>query len=98
MLILGSEQGADLFNRTMQEMESNTEALNNAFNEMDSSKASEIQKTWVKLQNTLTKLGENLLPILSQGLEMVNSMLDRFNNLSPQTQQLLMGIVGAKKH
>ena len=95
MLILGSEQGADLFNRTMQEMESNTEALNNAFNEMDSSKANEIQKTWVKLQNTLTKLGENLLPILSQGLEMVNSMLDRFNNLSPQTQQLLMGIVGA---
>lgn len=95
MLILGSEQGVDLFNRTMQEMESNTEALNNAFEQMDSSKASEIQKTWVKLQNTLTKLGENLLPILSQGLEMVNNMLDRFNSLSPSTQQLIVGLVGA---
>ena len=95
MLILGSEQGANLFNCTMKEMESNTEALNNAFNQMDSSKASEIQKTWVKLQNTLTKLGENLLPILSQGLDIVNSMLDKFNNLNPVTQQLLMGLVGA---
>ena len=94
MLILGSEQGANLFKSTMQAMKTDTEALNNAFKEIDESKASQMQKTWVKLQNTLTKLGENLLPILSQGLEMVNNMLDKFNSLSPSTQQLIMGLVG----
>ena len=95
MLILGSEQGANLFNKTMESMSTNTEALNDAFNEIDNSKASELQKTFTKLQNTLTKLGENLLPLLSQGLEFVSNMLDKFNNLSPTTQKALMGIVGA---
>lgn len=94
MLILGSEQGASLFKSTMEAMKTDTEALDKAFKEIDESKASQMQKTWVKLQNTLTKLGENVLPLLNQGLEFVNGMLDKFNNLSPATQQVLLGMVG----
>lgn len=95
VMVLGSEQGLNLFNKSMNEMTNNTTALDDAFNIMNDTTSNTLQGSLIKLQNTVAKLGEKALPIFNEALEGFNNILDKFNNLSPETQSLIIKIAGA---
>lgn len=51
-----------------------------------------------KFENVSADLGEKLLPIAIKALEFVSKLIDKFNNLSPETQKMILiigGIVAA---
>lgn len=93
VLILSSNTGMNLYNETIKEMNTNTTALNTAYKQMDNTTNASIKGTWIKLQNNLTQLGTKILPIVNKGLDFINGILDKFNSLSPQTQDLITKIV-----
>lgn len=95
VMILGSGSGMKLFNKSLQEMKSNTTALDEAFDIMNDTTQNTTEGLFIKLQNTASKLGEKALPIVNQALEGFNNLLDRFNNLSPETQNLIIKIAMA---
>lgn len=92
VMVLGSGSGMDLFNKSMQEMKTNTTALDDAFKTMQEAPLDKLEGTVNKMKNTLSSIGEKALPIVDKALDGVNNLLDKFNNLSPKTQDMIIKI------
>ena len=95
VLTLTSDNGMQLFDKTLTEMETNTTAVDDAFETMSNTTASKFEETKQTFKNTLTSLGETLLPFITEGLGHINKLIQGFNNLSPNAQKTIMTIAGA---
>ncbi|KOR24204.1 phage tail tape measure protein [Clostridium sp. L74] len=90
ILMLTSENGMKKYNASMQEMQTNTTALEDAYNKMEQSTEAKFAKAINKAKNSLMELGIKALPIVEKGINLISQFADRMNKLSPATQEFII--------
>ncbi|HBJ2602279.1 TPA: phage tail tape measure protein [Clostridium botulinum] len=90
ILMLTSENGVAKYNASMQEMQTNTTALEDAYNKMEESTEAKFAKAINKAKNSLMEFGIKALPIVEKGINLISQFADRMNNLSPATQEFII--------
>ncbi len=99
VLSLTSDQGMALMSKSMEEMQTNTTALEDAYNKMASTPAERIDKLKNKVSNLAIQTGEKLLPIAEAVMEKIESI--DFEKISGELQwfidngQVIAGIAVA---
>lgn len=94
IMVLTSEGGSALFNETMQEMESNTGALDDAFNTMADTQQVTLKQAMVDMQNALISVGESLAPVVQIIAEGISKVASAFANLSPNVRTAIIVLGG----
>lgn len=90
ILMLTSENGVAKYNASMQEMQSNTHALDDAYQKMSETTEAKFGKAMNKAKNSLMELGIKALPIVEKGINLISQFADRMNKLSPVTQEFII--------
>ncbi|APQ73361.1 phage tail tape measure protein [Clostridium botulinum] len=90
ILMLTSENGVAKYNASMQEMQTNTTALDDAYNKMEQSTETKFVKAMNKAKNSLMELGIKALPIVEKGIDLISRFADWMNKLSPATQEFII--------
>ncbi|NHL37867.1 phage tail tape measure protein [Clostridium botulinum] len=90
ILMLTSENGVAKYNASMQEMQTNTTALEDAYNKMEESTETKFVKAMNKAKNSLMELGIKALPIVEKGINLISQFADWMNKLSPATQEFII--------
>ncbi|AUM99585.1 phage tail tape measure protein [Clostridium botulinum] len=90
ILMLTSENGIAKYNASMQEMQTNTTALEDAYNKMEESTETKFVKAMNKAKNSLMELGIKALPIVEKGINLISQFADWINKLSPATQEFII--------
>ncbi|AXG94057.1 phage tail tape measure protein [Clostridium botulinum] len=93
ILMLTSENGIAKYNASMQEMQTNTTALEDAYNKMEESTETKFVKAMNKAKNSLMELGIKALPIVEKGINLISKFADWMNKLSPATQEFIIKTV-----
>ncbi|RDY20707.1 phage tail tape measure protein [Criibacterium bergeronii] len=89
MLMLTSDTGLNKYNLTMQDMQTNTTALDDAFKKMNDTPGQKMKKSLNDVKNAGIKLGQDLLPVVISVSEAISGLADWFSNLSPETQDFI---------
>ena len=92
ILMLTSENGMSKYNESMDQMKTNTGALDDAYNKMAETTESKFSKATNKAKNSLMELGVKALPVVEKGIDLVSELADKFNNLSPATQEWIVKV------
>lgn len=97
MLMLTSDNGMKTYNDTMKEMETNTTALDDAFNKMDSTPGEEMKKAMNDIRNLGIEMGDILVPVIRDVVSGVRDVTSKFRDLSPATKENIvrLGIMAA---
>lgn len=97
MLMLTSDNGMKTYNDTMKEMETNTTALDDAFNKMDSTPGEEMKKAMNDIRNLGIEMGDILVPVIRDVVSGVRDVTSKFRDLSPATKDNIvkLGIMAA---
>lgn len=88
------KDGGDDFNKTLGSMSDSAGATEEAFEKMNNTTGQKMKKAWTEIQNSMAKIGENLLPIVEKLANAVGWLADKFSGISP-TMQIVMIAVGA---
>ena len=94
VLMLTSEQGMQKYNEAMVEMGSNTTALRDAYDKMDEAPGRKMQKALNEIKNAGIEMGDNLLPIVSDVVDVVRDATKRFSQLSEEQQDNILKWAG----
>lgn len=73
VLTLTSDQGMALMNDTMKEMQTNTTALEDAYNKMANTPAERMARLQTKFQNMAITIGEKLLPVAERAMGIIEN-------------------------
>ncbi|WP_238884532.1 phage tail tape measure protein [Clostridium sp. YIM B02551] len=92
ILMLTSENGMQLYNESMRQMKDNTGALDDAYNKMSETTETKFSKALNKAKNSLMELGVKALPVVDKGIDLLSGLLDKFDSLSPSTQEWIIKI------
>lgn len=92
VLMMTSENGMNLYNKSMEEMKSNTTALDDAYKKMSETTQEKFNKGLNKLKNSAMELGVKLLPVAEKGINLLSKLADWMGNLSPTTQEWIIKI------
>ncbi|WP_261782893.1 phage tail tape measure protein [Clostridium botulinum] len=90
ILMLTSDNGVAKYNASMQEMQTNTHALDDAYKKMAETTEAKFGKAMNKAKNSLMELGIKALPIVEKGINLISQFADRMNKLSPVTQEFII--------
>lgn len=91
---LTSEKGAKVFNDALKEMETNTTALDDAFKKMDDTPMAKIEKSVNRVKNAMIDAGSIILPIVADIAEFIAKLADKFSNLDPKAQNVILAFAG----
>ena len=97
MLMLTSEQGMNMYNETMQEMKTNTNALDEAYETMMNTPGKKMEVAMNQLKNAAIKIGDIILPIFVKIVDKIKELAEKFANLSPKQQEFIvkLGLMAA---
>ena len=90
MLMLTSEQGIAKYNDTMQEMNTNTTALDDAYEKMSNTTEFKFKKAMNQSKNAVMELGARLLPTINDAIELFSGLIEKFNELDPSVQDNIL--------
>lgn len=90
ILMLTSENGAAKYNKTMEQMKTNTTALNDAFNKMDKTPGQEMKKALNDIKNLGIEMGDILMPVIRDVMKSTRGVAQSFKNLSPHTKEAIV--------
>lgn len=90
ILMLTSENGMRIYNETMKEMETNTTALDDAFNKMDQTPGQEMKKALNDIKNLGIEMGDILMPVVRDVIAGIRGVAEGFKNLSPGTKEAIV--------
>lgn len=94
MLILSSEQGMSLYDETMQEMQSNATALDDAYNTMTDTVEFRMQKSFNELKNSGIEMGSALLPWVDKLAGGISDLAEKFMGLDEEQQKNILTMGG----
>lgn len=94
VMVLTSEGGGALFNDTMKEMETNTGALDSAFDKMSKTQQVTFKQAMVDVQNALIDVGKALAPAVSVIAKGISAMAKAFTSLPAPIQTIIVAIGG----
>jgi TP901 family phage tail tape measure protein len=97
VLKLTSDEGLSKMNNIMGEMETNTTALDDAYETMAGTVNNQFKIALNSLKNYGIELGQKLMPIINNGIipaikslgEFIGKLIDNFSNLSPFMQDMV---------
>lgn len=92
ILMLTSENGMNLYNESMRQMTESTGALDDAYEKMSETTETKFARALNKGKNSLMELGVKALPLFEKGIDFLSGLIDKFNNLSPSTQEWVLKI------
>lgn len=97
MITLTSESGMSLFNQSLQQMSSNTNYVDDAFNKVNNTSGQNFKKSLNELKNSSIELGQALTPMLNTLSSMIKGLAEWLNSLSPSQRQFVvdMGLMVA---
>ena len=90
MLMLTSEQGMAKYSETITEMNSNTNALNDAYEKMTDTTEFKFKKAMNETKNSIMELGARLLPTINKAIDLFSGLIDKFNELDPSVQDNIL--------
>lgn len=90
VLMLTSDNGMKIYNETMKEMETNTTALDDAFNKMDQTPGQEMKKALNDIKNLGIEMGDILMPVVRDVIAGIRGVAEGFKNLSPGTKEAIV--------
>ncbi|AWZ48459.1 phage tail tape measure protein [Clostridiaceae bacterium 14S0207] len=94
ILMLTSQQGMKTYDDTMKEMETNSHALDDAFNKMQNTTGAKIRKSLNKLKNVGIKFGDAIAPFIERFGDGLSAITDKLNQLSPAQIKIITNIAG----
>ena len=88
-LSLMSDGGAE-YNQVLEQMKNSAGATQKAFDKMNSTPAAKMQIELNKLENAGIEAGEHLLPIVTDVVEEIGDLAEKFSDLSPEQQKAIV--------
>lgn len=88
-LSLMSDGGAE-YNQVLEQMKNSAGATQKAFDKMNSTPAAKMQIELNKLKNAGIEAGEHLLPIVTDVVEEIGDLAEKFSDLSPEQQKAIV--------
>ncbi|AEB77631.1 tail protein [Clostridium botulinum] len=82
VLMLTSETGVKKYNESMQEMKTNTHAVEDAYNKMKTPGA-QFRKSINKMNNVLIRFGDAITPFVEKLANGISKITDKLNTLTP---------------
>nr|DAE53213.1 MAG TPA: minor tail protein [Caudoviricetes sp.] len=92
-LTIMKEDGAE-YNEILGAMKDSAGATQAAFDKMDATPAATMQKELNKLKNAGIKAGEKLLPLVTDAVEKVGDLADKFSDLPEEQQKSIIKTAG----
>ena len=94
MLILSSGQGMSLYDETLQEMQRNTTALDDAYNTMTDTVEFRMNKSFNELKNSGIEAGTALLPWVDKLSSGISGLAEKFMGLDEEQQKNILTMGG----
>lgn len=92
VLMLTSEQGMQMYGEAMEEMQTNTTALDEAFSKMDETSGSQMKKAINDIKNAGIEIGGILLPVISGIVGKIREVMQAFSGLSDSQKETIVKI------
>ena len=92
VLMLTSEQGMQMYGEAMEEMQTNTTALDEAFSKMDETSGSQMKKAINDIKNAGIEIGDILLPVISSIIGKIREVMQAFSGLSDSQKETIVKI------
>lgn len=87
MITLTSESGMQLFNQSLQQMNSNTDYVDDAFNKVTNTSGNQFKISLNELKNSMIKLGEASEPIIDDLTQDIKWLTNTINGMNKGTLQ-----------
>ena len=88
-LSLMSDGGTE-YNQVLEQMKNSAGATQEAFDKMNSTPAAKMQIELNKLKNAGIEAGEHLLPIVTDVVEKIGELAEKFSDLTPEQQKAIV--------
>ena len=88
-LSLMSDAGEEYIS-VLQTMQTEQGATNEAFDKMDATAAQQMQKALNELKNAAIDVGNIVMPYVTEGLQKVRDLAQAFQDLDPETQEMIV--------
>lgn len=85
-----AEEGGEKFNETLKKLGKSAGSTEEAFDKVSNTTQAKFMKTLNESKNSLMEFGTKLLPIVDKSLDTFGGLLDKFNELSPSTQDWVL--------
>lgn len=85
-----AEEGGKKFNETLKNLGGSAGSTEDAFNKVSNTTREKFIRTLNESKNSLMEFGTKLLPIVDKALDTFGGLLDKFNELSPSTQDWIL--------
>ena len=95
VLMLTSEQGMQMYGEAMEEMQTNTTALDEAFSKMDETSGSQMKKAINDIKNAGIEIGDISLPVISSIIGKIREVMQAFSGLSDSQKETIVKISAA---
>lgn len=92
VLMLTSEQGMQMYGEAMEEMQTNTTALDEAFSKMDETSGSQMKKAINDIKNAGIEIGDISLPVISSIIGKIREVMQAFSGLSDSQKETIVKI------
>lgn len=92
VLMLTSEQGMQMYGEAMEEMKTNTSALDEAFSKMDETSGSQMKKAINDIKNAGIEIGNILLPVFSSIIGKMREVMQAFSGLNDNQKETIVKI------
>lgn len=92
VLMLTSEQGMQMYGEAMEEMQTNTTALDEAFAKMDETSGSQMKKAINDIKNAGIEIGDILLPVISGIVGKIREVMQDFSGLSDSQKETIVKV------
>ncbi|MGL5245830.1 MAG: phage tail tape measure protein, partial [Sarcina sp.] len=91
ILMLTSDNGMNIYNDTMKEMDTNTTALDDAFNKMNNSTGQQFKNAMNEGKNALIGFGDVLSPFIIKFAHFFSGITKIFNGMSKGQKEFIVG-------
>ncbi|MDM0998691.1 phage tail tape measure protein [Clostridium perfringens] len=85
-----AEESGEKFNETLKKLGNSAGSTEEAFDKVSNTTQAKFMKTLNESKNSLMEFGTKLLPIVDKALDTFGGLLDKFNELSPSTQEWIL--------
>lgn len=92
VLTLTSDQGVQLYNESMKQMQSSTTTTDDAFNKVNNTAGSKLRKSLNESKNAMIGFGDAMSPVISNVSSGLAGLTGWFNNLDQGQKNLVVGL------
>ncbi|UYZ35418.1 phage tail tape measure protein [Clostridium beijerinckii] len=93
VLTMTSSQGMDLYSQSMEQMTSNTTALDEAFTKVDETAGNKMRKNFNELKNASIQLGDALAPVMAEITNVIGGLTSTLEGMDKEQLKTIADVV-----